>query len=38
MDRRTFIASGISLGASIGLPSLALAQRASAKWPSQQPI
>jgi tripartite-type tricarboxylate transporter receptor subunit TctC len=38
MDRRTFIATGISLGATIGVPSLVLAQRASAKWPSQQPI
>jgi tripartite-type tricarboxylate transporter receptor subunit TctC len=38
MDRRKFIGTGIALGASIGAPSLALAQRAGAKWPTQQPI
>lgn len=38
MDRRNFIRTGIALGASIGVPSLVLAQRSSAKWPSQQPI
>lgn len=38
MDRRNFIRTGLALGASVGAPSLVLAQRSSAKWPSQQPI
>lgn len=38
MDRRNFIRTGIALGATIGAPTLALAQRSSAKWPLQQPI
>lgn len=38
MDRRTFIQAGIALGATLGAPTLALAQRSNAKWPSQQPI
>jgi tripartite-type tricarboxylate transporter receptor subunit TctC len=35
MDRRKFIEAGIALGATLGAPSLALAQRANEKWPSQ---
>lgn len=35
MDRRKFIQAGIALGATVGTPTLALAQRATGKWPSQ---
>lgn len=35
MDRRKFIQAGIALGSTVSVPSLALAQRTSAKWPAQ---
>jgi len=35
MDRRKFIQTGIALGATVSVPSLAFAQRATGKWPSQ---
>ena len=35
MKRRNFIQAGIALGATVGAPTLVLAQRTTAKWPSQ---
>lgn len=35
MDRRKFIQTGIALGTTVGVPTLALTQTASAKWPSK---